>query len=93
MPNICLIILSLIFFLDIGLEMTFGGWISSYTVIKGVATKEVATEIGSVFWLAMTLFRFILACIPGKSSSKLLTLSFGSFAAGMITIFIIGSGN
>lgn len=72
----------LIFLLLVGQESAFGGWISSFAVMSGFSTKEGATVYSSMYWGFVTLFRFLLPFVEGKSSIKLLLL---------FTLAIVGS--
>ena len=64
-------LLQVMLFVYVGAGITFGGWISSYAVMAGVATKEEATLYSSIFWSLLTVSRFVFACLPFNSSLKL----------------------
>lgn len=51
----------------VGLECTYGGWISSFAVMRGVTDQQGATLFPALFWVMITIFRFMLAFLPGKS--------------------------
>ena len=70
-PRSAEIILCVSLFLYIGMECTYGGWISSYAVLVGASGIEEATLFPSVFWIMITIFRFVLACLPGTTSKKM----------------------
>ena len=75
------------FFIYIGEEVAFGGWISSYSVLNSVTTKQGATVFSSLFWGFMTIFRFFFAFVKGKASKKLKMLIFGQIVlTGIILI-------
>ena len=60
--------------------------------MKGFSTKEGATVYSSIYWIAITISRFILPFIQGKSSTKLIFLySFATFASlfGLVLIYTI----
>lgn len=77
------------FFIYIGQEVTYGGWISSYAVLEHVATKEGATVYSSLFWTFMTLFRFILAFIMVKPSKKLKALIYLQLITTAVVIVMV----
>ena len=80
-------------FFYLGIEITFGGWISSYATITKVTDNEGATVFPSIFWVFMTLFKIILAFTPGTSSTKLKILILASISSGVISILVIYSGH
>jgi FHS family Na+ dependent glucose MFS transporter 1 len=91
-PRTIEFLLCLMMFLYIGLECTYGGWISSYAVLAGVSDKSSATIYPTVFWIFITIFRFGLAFVPGTSSTKMRLLLEGNVASGIISIILIYMG-
>jgi len=49
----------LFFFLYVGLEVTYSGWIYTYTLTKGLAGESTAAYLISAFWGAITLSRLL----------------------------------
>lgn len=79
------------FLLVVGQESSFASWISSYAVLKGFSTKEGATVYSSIYWIAITVSRFILPFIEGKSSKKLFFLyTMAIFSSILSLIFVYG---
>jgi hypothetical protein len=78
------ILIGLGLFLISGIEMTVAGWVPTYSVNKGVFTKEEATIYGTLFWGTSTLLRFMAAALTVKASLKLKTLLVGIFICGII---------
>ena len=70
--------------LIVGEEVSYGGWISSYSVLYNFSTKEHATVYTSIYWISITSFRFVLALVEGSPSTKIRNL--GLF--GILTTFI-----
>ena len=62
------------FFIYLGEETGFAGWISSYAVMEGLDTKEGASKYPAIFWIIKTVTVFIFAGLPGKITTKLLNL-------------------
>ncbi len=52
-------LLALFFFLYVGAEGSFGGWIYTYTTALGLANPEVAGYLTSAYWGALTLGRLL----------------------------------
>jgi fucose permease len=72
------------FLFAVGQETSYGGWISSYTVLYGFSTKEHATFYSSLYWISITFFRFALAVVPGPPSAKVRNLAI----IGILTTFL-----
>lgn len=73
-----------IFMLAVGLEAIYGGWISSFAVLHNYADKQNATMFSSLFWVSITVFRFILVHAKGTNTMKLLIL----FGIGLVASFM-----
>jgi FHS family Na+ dependent glucose MFS transporter 1 len=52
-------LISFFFFLHVGGEISFGGWIFTYTITAGLADTPVAAYLTSAFWGSLTLGRLI----------------------------------
>jgi FHS family Na+ dependent glucose MFS transporter 1 len=61
-------LISFFFFLHVGGEISFGGWIFTYTITAGLADTPVAAYLTSAFWGSLTLGRLI--SIPVASRVK-----------------------
>ena len=80
------------FFVYFGEETGFAGWISSYVVMEGLDTEKGASRYPAIFWISITLFRFLFAGMPGKISTKLKTLILIQIFAFAFTILMINMG-
>ncbi|MFN8456608.1 MAG: MFS transporter [Anaerolineae bacterium] len=49
----------LFFFLYVGVEVSFGGWVFTYAVKQNLATEAAAAYLTSAFWGAFTLGRLV----------------------------------
>jgi FHS family Na+ dependent glucose MFS transporter 1 len=56
---VMVLLISLFFFLHVGSELSFGGWIYSYALLTGIAQKAGAAYLTSTFWGALTLGRLL----------------------------------
>ncbi len=86
--NAIVYLLSFMFFIYIGEEVAFGGWISSYSVLNGVTTKQGATMFSSLFWGFMTIFRFLFAFVKEKASKKLKILILGQIGLTVMVLIL-----
>ena len=85
-------IICIMYWLIIGQECSFSGWIPSFAVMNGYSTKEHATMYSSLYWIAVTAFRFIFPLIKGKASTKLLALYFLATVSSLVSLGIINVG-
>ena len=76
------------FFIYLGAEIGFTGWISSYVVMLDLDTKEGATRFPALFWVFITIFRFAFAGVPGKTSSKLIILTLFKICVYLLSIIL-----
>ena len=77
------------FFCYCALEQTAGLWASSYLVMhKGIA-EEVAAQFGSLFYIGITVGRFISGFITFKLNDRqMIRLGLGIIAVGIVTMFL-----
>lgn len=84
------ILMMLLFFIYVGVEGGFGGWIFTYATEGKIASEAGASYMNSLFWGALTLGR--LVSIPLAKRLKPSTLLIGNFGfsiafLGLILIF------
>ncbi len=80
-------LISLFFFLHVGGELSFGGWIYTYAVSVDLADKTVAAYLTSAFWGSLTLGR--LLGIPIASRVKPRYVLIGNLAGCVLGTGII----
>ena len=77
------------FFCYCALEQTAGLWASSYLVMHKGIVEEVAAQFGSLFYIGITVGRFISGFITFKLNDKqMIRLGLGIIAIGIITMFL-----
>lgn len=86
------ICLCLLLFFYIGIECSYGGWISSFAVLNGVTDSQGATIFPTIFWVATTILRFCAAFVKTTTSLKLKYLIGGGIWSGIISIALISLG-
>jgi len=52
-------LISLFFFFHVGAELSYGGWIYTYALRRGIANETMAAYLNSTYWGALTLGRLI----------------------------------
>ena len=99
------VLITMMFFLFVGAELAFGGWIYTYAISLGQATVTTAGYINSLFWGALTLGRLLSIPLPDRVRARtllfvdiiglvisLLLLLFASHVPGVIWIATAGMG-
>ncbi len=79
-----IILMVLLFFLYVGVETGFGGWIFTYSIENRIASEAAAAYMNSFYWGALTLGRLLSIPLAKKVSPSQLLL--GNF--GMAIIFL-----
>ncbi|MFA7406280.1 MAG: MFS transporter [Anaerolineaceae bacterium] len=83
-----------LFFVYVGIENGFGGWIFTYVSETKIATETAASLINSIFWGAITLGRLLAVPLTRKIKAAHLLLGNFFLAIFFLTLIIIfPSGN
>jgi len=85
-----LILIVFLFYLAVGAEASFGGWISSYTIATGVATPATAAYMASVFWGSLTLGRLVSIPLARFRPSTVLLADMLGCVAGASIVLLAG---
>ena len=80
-------LVALIFFLYVGAELGFGGWVYTYALTLGLGTAAGAAYLTSAYWGALTLGR--LLAIPLAAHLRPRTILAGSLLGSMLSIALI----
>ncbi|MGH7638273.1 MAG: MFS transporter [Gemmatimonadaceae bacterium] len=101
-----LLLMGLMLFLESGMEITVGGWTTSYFINELGIAEATATIYLSLYWLGMMLARLtlgvmlrrasaamvLLACIGIALAGSLLLVSTSSVVAASVAVFLLGVG-
>ncbi len=68
-------LIALFFFLYVGIEASFGGWIATYAVTLGLAPEATAGYLTSAFWVALTIGRLLSVPIATRLRPRTILLS------------------
>jgi len=82
-------LIGLFFFLYVGIEVGFGGWVFTYAITLGIAGEAAAAYLTSAFWGALTVGR--LLSIPIAAYWRPRAILFADLvgaAAGMIVLLL-----
>lgn len=85
-------LIAMSFFVYVGMEVSYGGWISTYTTVTGVGTKEQAAYSSSIFWATISIGRVLAVPFAMRfpTATQLRTLVYGcvvSLAVGVVLVF------
>lgn len=79
------VLMILLFFLHVGVQAGFGGWIFTYATYENIAKESSAAYLNSLFWGALTVGRLIV--IPLAKKLKPSQILLGSY--GLTLFFLI----
>ena len=90
--RILIILIAVLWFLYIGTEVTFGGWIYSYAVTLKVGDATQAAYLTSAFWGALTLGRLLAVPLAARVRSEALLLAdFGIALVSSVVLALFGT--
>ena len=92
MSKLSSFLLMAIFFVYMGEETGFAGWVSPYVVMLNLENKEGATKYPAIFWIFMTVFRFVFAGASGSISKRLISLNKFKLFVEVISILLTVMG-
>lgn len=86
------LLIAVYFFLYVGMEIAYGGWIASYAVAIGYGDAAAAAVLTSAFWGALTVGR--LLSIPIGSRFKPSTILWADLilCGGFVVLMLFGHG-
>jgi len=81
------VLIMMLYFVYVGVETGFGGWIFTYAVEEQIATESAASYMNSLFWGALTLGRLVSILLARKlPPSKILI---GNFSLAILFLGLI----
>ncbi|MDY6874206.1 MAG: MFS transporter [Chloroflexota bacterium] len=87
-PDIWLVVLIMaLFFIYVGIEGGFSGWIYTYATELGIADETAASYMNSLFWAALTLGRLIAVVLARKVRPYILLI--GNFSLALLIFGLI----
>jgi len=54
-----------------GMQVSYGGWISTYAVLSGATNQIDATIFSTIFWISSTACRFLVASVSMSGANKM----------------------
>jgi FHS family Na+ dependent glucose MFS transporter 1 len=89
--NLGLVVLvAVFFFLNVGAETSFGGWIFTYARSEGLADEVTAAYLTSAFWGALTLGRLLSIPIAARLQPR--TILLGDLLGCLASLALILAG-
>ncbi|HOT93055.1 MAG TPA: MFS transporter [Anaerolineae bacterium] len=86
-PAVLVTLIAVFFFLYVGSEGSFGGWIATYAKATGLGDPATAAYLTSVFWGALTLGR--LLSIPLAARLRPRTLLLGDLIGCLLSMLVV----
>jgi FHS family Na+ dependent glucose MFS transporter 1 len=86
--TVLIVLISIFFFLHVGSELSFGGWIYSFALRMGIAREAGAAYLTSAYWGSLTLGRLIGVPISMKLKPRTMLIIdvVGSIAACIVIL-------
>jgi fucose permease len=82
-----LALIVLFFFLHVGAQAAFGGWVFSYATAQGLGSATVAAYLTSVYWVAITVGR--LLAVPLAARLTVTTMLTGDLLGCLASVGIV----
>jgi len=82
-----IVLIAAFFFLHVGAESSFGGWVFTYAVASGLGSETTAAYLTSAFWGALTVGR--LLAIPIATRLRPRSILLLDLAGSLISVAII----
>lgn len=87
------VLMAVFFFLYVGMELAFGGWIASYAVAIGYGDVAAAALLTAAFWGAFMFGRLVSIPMATRMSARtIMVLDFGVCTIGIV-IFLLGGAS
>lgn len=80
-------LIALFFFLYVGAEVSYGGWVAVYAVKLNLTTEVTAAYLASVFWGALTIGRLLAIPITARLRPRVVLA--GDLAGCLLSIAIM----
>ncbi len=81
------ILMAFFFFLFVGAEISFGGWISTYAVALDLTSETIAAYLTSAFWGALTAGRLLAIPLTIRFRPRYILL--GDLVGGLVSMGIL----
>lgn len=85
--RLLVILISLLLFLYVGAEASFGGWIFTYALAKDLGSEATSAYLTSAFWGALTLGR--LLSIPIAARFRPSAILFAALVGCLVSVGVI----
>jgi FHS family Na+ dependent glucose MFS transporter 1 len=86
-------LIMLFFFLAVGAEASFGGWIYSYALAQNLGTNVTAAYLTSVFWGALTVGRLLAIPIATRVHPRWILLGDLLGCLASLGVLLVGQGS
>ena len=80
-------VIMFLLFIDIGIEVGFGGWVYTYAITLNLADKVTAAYLTSAFFIALTLGRLIAIPLAARARPSIILLA--DLLGGLVSVALI----
>jgi fucose permease len=80
-------LIALFFFLYVGAEASFGGWVAAYAQATGLGNAVTAAYLTSAFWGAMTFGRLLSIPLAARFTPRQVLM--GDLAGGLVSVLLL----
>lgn len=88
-----LVNLAALFFLYVGAEISFGGWVHTYSTTLGLADETTASYLTSAFWGALTVGRLLAIPIAARVRAETFLLADLAICVGSVALILLVPGS
>jgi FHS family Na+ dependent glucose MFS transporter 1 len=91
--RVLVVLIAVFFFLYVGAEVGFGGWVYTYVVEMGLGGESTAAYLTSAFWGALTLGRLLTIPIAIRLSPRTILLADLVGCLVSVTVILLWPGS
>jgi FHS family Na+ dependent glucose MFS transporter 1 len=85
--------LAALFFLFVGAEISFGGWVHTYSTTLGLADETTASYLTSAFWGALTAGRLLGIPIAARARAETILIVDLVICVGSVVLILLVPGS
>jgi len=85
--------LAALFFLFVGAEISFGGWVHTYSTTLGLADETMASYLTSAFWGALTVGRLLAIPIAARARAETILIVDLAICVGSVALILLVPGS
>ena len=92
-PARVLAVISVFFFLYVGVEFGFSGWLKTYAEGIHLPGASAPTLLNTAFWVSFTLGRLLAVVLAARVRSGAMLAASCTIAIGLVAVMVVADGN